>query len=118
MDIILVHTSSNGATTVLLNTGDGTYDLPNLTPETEQDDGESSVVALGDLNGDGSLDVIFGMAKNVVNTVLLNNADNFAYQTRALPASRNDIIANAIVLATMNGDGILDVVIAKEGEEN
>jgi len=110
---IMVQTTNN-ANNVLLNMGDGNYDL-NTLPEQ---DGTSSTVALGDLNGDGSLDFIFGMTKNANNAIWLNNIDNFVYKTRRLPAGRTEIDANAVVLADMNGDGILDVVIANGAIDN
>jgi hypothetical protein len=96
---------------VLLGKGDGTF-----ADKVDYDTGEGpSAVTLGDLNGDGNLDIImpntFGSPGTV--TVLLGKgdgtfADKVDYDTGDSP--------NAVALGDLNGDGWVDIVTSHWGD--
>jgi len=90
------HTCAGGTLTLLLNNGDGTFGSPQDLSATK-----GGPVAVGDVNGDGKLDLVTGAG------VLLGNGDGtFTSLGPNLPSG-----AVAIALADINGDGKLDVVV-------
>jgi len=115
LDVVLAsqcatNSCSNGVITVLLGNGDGTYQTPVSYAAGQQ----VQSVALGDVNGDGRLDILAvsacnsGCSSGVVDVLLGNGDGTFqaavAYNTGA-PESKSLVVADA------NGDGKLDVLV-------
>jgi len=92
------HTCADGWLTILLNQNDGkgTFGKPIEVLATK-----SGPVAVGDVNGDGKLDLVTGAG------VLLGNGDGtFQAPIPDIPGG-----AVSIALADINGDGKLDAVV-------
>jgi hypothetical protein len=94
--------SSNGLVGVLLGNGDGTFQ-----PAVSYNSGGSEAwsVAVGDVNGDGKLDLIVANDSSV--SVLLGNGDG-TFQ----PAVTYSGGGSSVAVADVRGDGKLDVVVS------
>ena len=98
---------------VYLNDGAGNFDGPNSERRLAGDPDNTKSVALGDMNGDGSLDIIVGNSGD-------DGTQDFVYfndGSGRFPLSRNLGTAKGTmgqVLADMNGDGTLDVIAAHQ----
>jgi hypothetical protein len=72
-------------------------------------------VTLGDVNGDGKLDIITANHDSNNTSVLLGNGNgNFKTQT-AFATGPNP---NSVTLGDMNGDGRLDIIISNDGSNS
>ncbi|MBN1609650.1 MAG: VCBS repeat-containing protein [Polyangiaceae bacterium] len=92
---------------VRLGNGDGTLS-DNVDYRITGIQGLSGV--LGDLNGDGTLDVVTADASPSAMSVLLGPGDG------TFPSEVNySVDATALALGDVNGDGRLDVVAAESG---
>jgi hypothetical protein len=101
LDLVLTsncqpQTCAGGDLTLLLGNGDGTFEAFTTLSDAK------GPVAIGDMNGDGNLDLVTGAG------VMLGNGDG-TFQV-AIPTVAGGAIA--IVLADLNNDGKLDVVSA------
>lgn len=117
LDIVVVNTGDDVDSTfgVLLGEDDGTLAAQTTFPAGR---GTTSV-AIGDLNGDGRLDLVCASLGNGTSDagasdrgavgVLVGKGDGSFAGTVAYPAGSHPI---GVVLADMNGDGKLDVVAA------
>jgi len=119
-DLIVAFNSSDqtqpGGIAVLLGEGDGTFQTPvNITlagPLVQQSTGSaaSAALTLGDLNGDGKLDVVTAIQGGLRNqvAVLLGNG-NGSFQAPLLATTNTS--PPMIAIADMNGDGKPDLVL-------
>ncbi len=98
---------------VYLNDGAGNFDGPSSERRLAGDPDNTKSVALGDMNGDGSLDIIVGNSGD-------DGTQDFVYFNDGagrFPLSRNLGTAKGTTgqaLADMNGDGTLDVIAAHQ----
>ncbi len=106
----------NGAVSVLLGNGDGTFQ-----PATVYGSGDylTKSVALGDLRGNGKLDLVLSNtgangAWNGSISVLLNNGDGTFQQ--AVNYGSGGQIAASVVIGDLNRDGVPDLVVANYGQ--
>lgn len=68
-----------------------------------------SGVALGDLNGDQRVDLIFAAAEG--RSAIFLNQGNWKFQASALPAGADRLDASGVLLVDLDGDQDLDVVL-------
>jgi hypothetical protein len=93
--------SENG-TVVLLGNGDGTFQ-PKVDYAITTG---SNTVAIGDVNGDGLLDVVAGDSSASMISVLLGKGDGTFQSATNYPTAATPV---AVTLADFNGDGKLDL---------
>ena len=109
LDLVSTSENSNNTTvSILLGNGDGT-----LNTATELDVGiNSSSIAVGDMNGDGSLDLVsvYSYSNNV--SILLGNGDGTLNEATELDAGIN---SSFLVLGDLDNDADLDIVVASGG---
>lgn len=100
----------SGDVSILLGNGDGTF-----APEQRVAVGVQPFgTALGDLNGDGELDIVVTNESSNSISVLLGAGDgSFTPQATVSPVSS----PFAVTLAHMNGDAALDLVVARLGAD-
>jgi len=100
---------ANGTISILLGNGNGTFTAA-ASPATGS--GPSSV-AVGDLNGDGKLDLaVANFGSNAVTILLGDGTGNFT--ATATPAATGGTPAS-VAVADFNGDGRLDLAVANSG---
>lgn len=100
----VLFTGINSEIWVLLGNGDGTFDQnPIRSPGVAS--GRNPVVM--DFNRDGRLDLAFAPQGGGI-SVLLGNGDGTFGEARNFPIT-GGVVANSLVAADFNGDGILDL---------
>jgi len=102
--------ANNGANTVWLGDGNGTF----TNSGQALGNSNSISVALGDLDGDGDLDAMVANANNQPNTVWTNDNGTFTNSGSALGNS----ISYSVALGDLDGDGALDAMVANYGQPN
>jgi hypothetical protein len=96
---------AGSSVSVLLGNGDGSFQSAQDFPTQ----GGSTSVAVGDFNGDGSLDLAVGNAGNLSVSVLLGNGDG-TFQTANDYAQEGRPLS--VTVGDFNGDGIPDLAVA------
>ncbi len=102
---------------VYINDGAGNFDQPNSERQLAGDPDNTTSVALGDVNGDGSLDIVVGNAgyDGWQDFVYLNDGSGSFPLSRNLGSGEG---TTGLTLADMNGDGALDVIAAHPFTQN
>jgi hypothetical protein len=96
--------------------GNGTFTAGPGYPLQAQSNGGNYLVAVGDFNGDTTLDVLDTNGLNT-NTVSLGRGDG-TFQTNQINAYNTSLVANNIVTADFNGDGFPDIAQSLSGGAN
>jgi len=123
VDIVVVNENKNSGrsnTLLLLNKGDGSYELQPLRSRSNL----PKVVALGDLDNDGLMDFVMGAVNEGTNEIfmaldeyLMNEEGGKKLTVMELP-DQSYFEPKAVVLEDLNGDGVLDMVIGNVNKPN
>lgn len=110
LDLVMGATDG-GTTSVLVSFGSGNGTFGSVTTYALTG-GSNPAVTLGDINGDGNLDVIHANGSSSVN-VLLGSASGSLTAGSAFNTGANAVYE--LTLADMNNDGILDLITTGDG---
>ena len=117
LDLIV---GNSGLNELFMNDGSGTFhkSLTFAGAETST----TTAVALGDVDGDGALDIVFGIntgtgADSIGRTELLLGDGAGAFSPQSLPGG-STAGTRSVALGDVNGDGTLDIVVARAGAAN
>ena len=110
LDLLLIH-QQNGTLNIQLNNGTGIFTAQAAyagAPDYHQLDH----IVLGDLDGDGDLDLIAAAEVNVITTVQVNRNDGTGRFTGAAIVPMDDVFIRSLALGDVDGDGDLDLLAA------
>ena len=115
LDIITANRDSN-TVSVLLNTTVSGSNTPTFQTQGTFSTGSSPrSVALGDVNGDGKLDIVTANNNSDTASVLLGNG-NGIFQTQVPFSTGSNSNPRAVTLGDVDGDGNLDIITANNGD--
>ncbi|MEZ4869924.1 MAG: FG-GAP-like repeat-containing protein [Caldilineaceae bacterium] len=105
---------------VYLNDGQGNFDWSGSSrPFDDTGNDYTQSVAVGDVNGDGALDIITGNHNGKPNMVYLNDGQgNFDWSGSGRPFGTDSDDTQSMAVGDVNGDGALDLVAARGSQLN
>ncbi len=108
--------SPNGSVTILLGNGDGTFTQAPGSPIAKPSLYDSPTnIAIGDFDGDGTLDLAIADGGPGSIWILLGNGDGTFRNTAVDPISTQMFYNGGIAAGDFNGDGKLDLVVTGVG---
>ena len=108
LDLVVAGTTGSGVASIRIGNGNGTFGSA-TTYSTEST--SSSSLSLGDVNGDGFIDLVTaGIGGGGKATVRLGSGNGTFGTSTSYSMETN--ISNAVTLGDLNGDGFLDLVTA------
>jgi hypothetical protein len=110
-DLVLANYGQPSQVFLNKNDGSGTFQPPIDLPESGS---FAQVVAVGDLNNDGKLDLVLTNTFGQPSQVYINQGGGRFAAPATLPGSGNETIRMA--LADLNGDGLLDIILGNNGQ--
>ena len=110
---IAVITYNNPGVDILLGNGDGTFSLAPASISSAYIATYNPLIAVGDFNGDGKLDIAIATGYNTISIFLGNGNGTFTVGPKvALPADGPQDYAVVIQVGDFNGDGKLDMAVS------
>jgi len=107
-DLDLVTGNTNGTASVLFNNGSGAFSAPvDISSVIMGPEASAQSIALGDMDGDGDLDLVVAQISNV--GVLLNDGTG-AFSAAQTHGALSGV--NSLVVADLDGDSDLDIAVA------
>ncbi len=111
LDIVTVEKNTNTVSILTQNTSGG-FNLPNaLSVGASLINPNPKSVVLGDINGDGTLDIVTADYNSNTVSILPNNGTSFSNPI-ILSVGTEAVNPQSIALGDLNGDGKLDIVTA------
>ena len=106
-----IFVANDGVNRVYISDGNGGFTGTNISADTNV----SQSIAVGDLNGDGDLDVVVANYGEKNRVYLGNGSGGFAEGTNISADANN---SGSIALGDVDGDGDLDIVVANDEQKN
>lgn len=112
---ILTADAGSLTVSVLLGNGDGTFQPAMLDSDIGALEGSPFSLAIGDLNGDGNLDLVLPEEADNNVSVILGNGDGTFNPATNYPVGTHPRFA---AIGDFNGDGKMDLAVANSGPFN
>jgi hypothetical protein len=104
----------DNAVNVILGDGNGSFSTEIISPNSIQGS-DIEYVDIGDINGDGHLDIVRGADERDMGAEIMINDGNGSFSAKAFSAYDND--PTSCKFLDLNGDGVLDIA-CKNGESD